>query len=51
MKKILKGKNRIKLIPMQRMIDPSEMIEYIYFYSTHLNSYMTGETISVSGGE
>jgi 3-oxoacyl-[acyl-carrier protein] reductase len=51
MKKVLRGKNRIKLIPMQRMINPSEMIEYIYFYSTHLNSYMTGETISVSGGE
>ncbi len=51
MKKLLRGKNRIKLIPMQRMINPSEMIEYIYFYSTHLNSYMTGETISVSGGE
>ena len=51
MKKILKGKGRIKLIPMQRMINPNEMIEYIYFFSTHLNSYMTGETIAVSGGE
>ena len=51
MKKILKGKSRIKLIPMKRMITVKEVCEYIYFYSTNLNSYVTGETISISGGE
>tara|TARA_X000000950_G_C13857864_1_gene637353 strand:+ start:920 stop:1645 length:726 start_codon:yes stop_codon:yes gene_type:complete len=51
MKKTLRGKGRINLIPMQRMINPNEIIEYIYFYSTNLNSYMTGETVSIAGGE
>mgnify|MGYP002842588092 CR=1 FL=1 len=51
MKKILKGTKRIKLIPMKRMINVKEVSEYIFFYSTDLNSYVTGETLSVSGGE
>ena len=51
MKKILKGTKRIKLIPMKRMINVQEVSEYIFFYSTDLNSYVTGETLSVSGGE
>ena len=33
---------------MKRMINVQEVSEYICFYSTDLNSYVTGETLSVS---
>ncbi len=51
MKKNLKGKNRINLIPMKRAANPLEIVEYILNLISKRNSYMTGETITVAGGE
>lgn len=51
MKKNLQLKERLKLIPAKRMATPSEMAIYIVNLSTEENSYMTGQTLTVSGGE
>ena len=51
MKKNLQLKERLKLIPARRMATPSEMAVYIVNLSTEKNSYMTGQTLTVSGGE
>ena len=51
MKKNLQLKERLKLIPAKRMATPSEMAIYIVNLSTEENSYMTGQTLIVSGGE
>ena len=48
------GKNlssRIKLIPMNRMAEPKEISSCIINLATEKNSYMTGQTILISGGE
>jgi NAD(P)-dependent dehydrogenase (short-subunit alcohol dehydrogenase family) len=51
-KKIKKNMNeRVKLIPIKRMASPKEMASYITSISNEKNTYMTGQTISVSGGE
>ena len=50
-KKNLKGKKRIKLIPIKRMANPEEIVEYILNLISKKNSYMTGETVTVAGGE
>ena len=54
-KKMGRGKNfmrqRIKLIPMQRQATVEEISSYIIHLISEENSYMTGSTISVSGGE
>ena len=44
-------KERIKLIPMNRMAKPEEISNYISFLISKKNSYMTGETLVASGGE
>ena len=49
-----KGKDlnrRIKLIPMNRMAEPKEISSCIMNLATDKNSYITGQTISISGGE
>jgi NAD(P)-dependent dehydrogenase (short-subunit alcohol dehydrogenase family) len=51
MKKNLKINQRLKLIPINRMAEPKEISSYILNLSTENNSYMTGQTITVSGGE
>ena len=51
MKKNLQLKERLKLIPAKRMATPSEMAVYIVNLSTEKNSYMTGQTLTVAGGE
>ena len=51
MKKNLRLKDRIKLIPINRMAKPQEISEHIINFVTDSNSYMTGQTITVSGGE
>jgi 3-oxoacyl-[acyl-carrier protein] reductase len=51
MKKSLFGKKRIKLIPINRMAKAKEMAEYLYFFGSEKNSFMTNETISSTGGE
>ena len=44
-------KERLKLIPINRMAKPEEMSAYITNLTTDNNSYITGQTITVSGGE
>ena len=44
-------KNRLKLIPINRMAEPKEISNYITNLTTDSNSYMTGQTLTVSGGE
>jgi len=51
MKRKLILKKRIKLIPMKRMAEPKEISIYIKKVTTDSNSYMTGQTLTVSGGE
>ena len=50
-KDILKIKERLKLVPINRMAEPKEIAIYIKNLTTQENSYMTGQTITVSGGE
>jgi len=52
--KKIKNKNlkrRASLIPINRVAKPSEIAELIYFLISEKNTYITGETISISGGE
>ena len=51
MKKINDLEKRVKLIPMNRMARPEEIANYIVFLISEKNSYMTGETLTVAGGE
>jgi len=51
MKKNLQIKERLKLIPINRMAEPREIAIYIKNLATQENSYTTGQTITVSGGE
>ena len=44
-------KQRLKLIPINRIAEPKEISVYITNLVTDSNSYMTGQTITVSGGE
>ena len=51
MKNNLNMKERLKLIPANRMAKPKEMSVYITNLTTDTNSYMTGQTLTASGGE
>ncbi len=44
-------KLREKLIPMKRMAEPDEIAKVIYYLASDENTYITGQSISVSGGE
>tara|TARA_B100002051_G_scaffold272804_1_gene310238 strand:+ start:136 stop:885 length:750 start_codon:yes stop_codon:yes gene_type:complete len=50
-RKKFKMKKRLKLIPVNRMAEPKEISDYIVNLTTESNSYMTGQTLTVSGGE
>ena len=50
-RKKIKMKKRLKLIPINRMAEPKEISAYIANLVTESNSYMTGQTLTVSGGE
>ena len=52
-KRILKRnlKERTKLIPMKRMAKPQEIASYIFSLISEQNTYITGQTLSISGGE
>lgn len=42
---------RIKsLIPLKRLADPDEIANLVYFLSSELNTYITGQTITIDGG-
>ena len=51
MKTKLQIKDRIKLIPINRMAEPTEIANYIISLTTEKNSYITGQTLAASGGE
>lgn len=42
---------RIKLIPLKRMAEPSEIANAILFLSSEESSYIAGSTLTVAGGE
>ena len=51
-KKIGKNiKKRVKLIPISRAAETNEIVKYILFFLSDDNTYSTGQTISISGGE
>ena len=44
-------RKRINLIPINRMAEPIEIANTIEFLLSEKNTYITGETITISGGE
>jgi len=50
-RKLKMMKKRTELIPIKRMAEPNEISTYIVSLTTDSNSYMTGQTVTVSGGE
>ena len=44
-------KSRVKLIPLKRIAQPSEIVEYLYFYASEKNTFTTNSLIEVTGGE
>jgi len=44
-------KKRINLIPIKRIIEKSEVSNYIYFLCTDENTSLTGQIVNISGGE
>ena len=50
-RKKLKMKKRLRFIPINRMAEPKEISTYIVSLVTESNSYMTGQTLTVLGGE
>ena len=54
LQKKIKGRNlkkRIKLIPIGRMATIYEIVKFIFNLSSENNSYITGETLTIAGGE
>jgi NAD(P)-dependent dehydrogenase (short-subunit alcohol dehydrogenase family) len=52
--KIDKSKNmdkRISLIPIGRMAKTEEISKFVYWLGSNENTYITGQIISVAGGE
>jgi len=49
------GENKLRkragMVPMQRPASPAEIANLLYWLSSDQNTYITGETISISGGE
>ncbi len=46
-----KMEERLKLIPTGRMATASEMAHSIYWIGSEMNTYMTGQVITIAGGE
>ena len=42
---------RISLIPISRMAKPEEIAKVVYFLGSESNTYISGDTITVAGGE
>lgn len=43
--------NRTSKVPMKRMATPREIADFIFWHGSDLNSFVTGQTIAISGGE
>jgi len=44
-------KKRSNLIPINRLAEPKEISEFISFLLSENNTYITGQVLSISGGE
>jgi NAD(P)-dependent dehydrogenase (short-subunit alcohol dehydrogenase family) len=44
-------KQRIELIPIGRIGEPMEVAKVVFLLGSELNTYITNEIITVSGGE
>ena len=44
-------KDRIRLIPINRMADTSEISKLIFYLGSEENTYISNQVISISGGE
>ena len=44
-------KKRVKLIPLNRMAEPIEVANYIFYLCNDKNTLLTGSVINISGGE
>ena len=42
---------RISQVPLKRMASPAEIAQMIYFLGSNNNTFITGEIVSVTGGE
>ena len=42
---------RIEMIPIRRMAEPDEIAKAVWFFGSDENTYMTGQIVSISGGE
>ena len=42
---------RVALIPMKRMAEPAEIAAGVWFLGSGVNTFITGQVISISGGE
>ena len=52
--KKVKKKNinkRVKLIPIKRFATRKEISDMIFFLGSEKNTYISGENVSISGGE
>ena len=44
-------KERIKMVPLGRLAEPKEIAEMVLFLCSEKGNFITGQTISISGGE
>ncbi len=42
---------RVSMIPMGRMALPGEIANFVYWYGSEDNTYVTGQTVTIAGGE
>jgi NAD(P)-dependent dehydrogenase (short-subunit alcohol dehydrogenase family) len=47
---VVKMDKALKLVPLRRYSEPEELAAMIAYLASDLGSYITGQTISVSGG-
>lgn len=43
--------HRVELIPLKRAATPAEIADFITWYGSERNSYVSGQTVAISGGE
>ena len=43
--------DRISMIPIGRMASTQEIAKFVYWLGSNENTYITGQVLSISGGE